>query len=108
MSRTEHTLSVDQAIELLASSRRRRLLRYLARETDDPVNREELVRWVRPEEGRQLNEMRIALAHHHLPKLADAGLIEYDHRSGVVRPTEGIEALQPLLTACERVEESWG
>lgn len=107
MPRTESTLAVDRAIELLASTRRRRLLRYLASNEDAPVNREELARLVHTDEDSQLNAVRTVLAHHHLPKLADAGMIEYDHRSGAVRPSDRLDELQPLLAACVDLEEAW-
>jgi hypothetical protein len=34
--------------------------------------------------------VRIGLHHRHLPKLAEAGLVEYDYEAGVVEPSPSI------------------
>ena len=83
----------DTRLELLANGRRRKVLYYLHDETDDGVEFEELVDWVVrweaqadrevPEDHRL--EVTIALHHNHLPKLDDAGALDYDRRSRFVR-----------------------
>lgn len=45
--------------------------------------------------------LRLKLYHQHLPKLEDAGLIEYDWRSGDVVLSEDPEQLQDVLDALE-------
>lgn len=42
--------------------------------------------------------VRVSLYHRHLPKLAAAGLIEFDSERRLVEPTTRLEQLQPTLT----------
>lgn len=101
MAHGEPEMSVDQAFDLVASVHRRQVLRYLLEEPDQPVYLEELITHI----DQKSDVSDTALAHQHLPKLDDAGVIEYDHRSGAVRPTETVEDLKPLL---DTVEEATG
>ena len=41
--------------------------------------------------------VRVSLYHRHLPKLASAGLIEFDPERRLVAPTTRLEQLQPTL-----------
>lgn len=49
---------------------------------------------------RDTESLRVELHHHHLPKLENAGLIEYDDRTETVRyyPNERIEKLHQFVT----------
>lgn len=93
-SRVE-SLSIDATLELLADRERRAVLGYLM---DDPrgtatvseladhlaeMRAEEAGDEADPEEAG--DEATTTLHHVHLPKLADAGVVEYDDRSGEVR-----------------------
>lgn len=98
--------TVDSLIELVTSTRRRRILRHLAVTTETVIEREDLAVALHLEEDVDLASMETVLGHQHLPKLDDAGVIEYDHRSGTVRPDEALEALIPLLDACADLRES--
>lgn len=104
MSRHESRLSVDTALEILASSRRRQLLHYLLDDADPPLERDVLVDQMAGETTTDPESLAAALAHHHLPRLADAGVIEYDHRSGGVRLDESADDLKPLLELCQEWE----
>lgn len=44
-----------------------------------------------------LTEVRLSLYHRHLPKLAAAGLIEFNPEKRLVAPTSSLEQLQPTL-----------
>lgn len=85
-------LTESERHRLLEVDRRRYALDALA-EYDDPVDLEELAEAVAARED-DLDEsepsvrsaMATALHHIHLPKLADAGVVEYDPRSNVVIP----------------------
>lgn len=85
---TEHPL--DRLYGVLTAERRRRLLFYLHRKDGDVASCTELVDYLVVDEAESVadldtDEVAISLYHTHLPKLADAGLIEYDERSRTVR-----------------------
>lgn len=48
--------------------------------------------------GEVLEEVEQTLHHLHLPKLAAAGVVEYDPDRGLVEPTEQFDQLQPSLS----------
>lgn len=82
--------SLDRLFKLLANERRRRILFYLDGKEGDVASIVELIDYVVVHEAESVDdltsdEVAIALYHKHLPKLADAGLIEYDARSRTVR-----------------------
>ncbi|WP_226480311.1 DUF7344 domain-containing protein [Natrinema amylolyticum] len=86
--------SIDASFEVLSDPHRRSLCRYVMRTETEVVTNEELVEYVverAPEtaadDGDSTDEHCVAteLRHVHLPKLDEAGLVEYDRRSGVVR-----------------------
>lgn len=108
MPATSSGLSVEDALGLLASSRRRRLLRYLLEETDDGDELDAIAAQLARDDPLDKPTIEATLVHLHLPKCADAGILEYDRRSGAVRLTEVADELKPLLDACEAWEEQGG
>lgn len=94
---------------LLESPRKRRLLAHLVDRPDVPISVDELVDAVadgeRSAPGPETHRRRVAIALHHvhLPKVADAGVIEYDPVAGTVR-YDGSEALEYLLAASEAID----
>lgn len=81
--------SVDCLLAVLADEQRRRVLRYF-QAADDPVaSRADLVdHLVEPESAPDAGvreRIRIQLHHCQLPRLADAGLLEYDSRTGHIQ-----------------------
>ena len=97
-------VSVNHLFRLLAAPGNRFVLTYLLR-VDDPAAFEELVAYVvgRAESpaGRSAAEfsgqVAARLVHSTLPKLEDAGLIEYDEESRTVASTPAIESVAPYL-----------
>jgi len=81
--RTEGKERVTAALESVSNGRRRRILSIL-RDADDPIDESTLARRLAvedpaadaSEEGTR--SVRVDLAHVHLPKLEDAGLVERD------------------------------
>lgn len=47
--------------------------------------------------GDPVQKLTVSLYHTHLPKLEEAGYVEYDPDSDVVRPTESIRQIEHLL-----------
>lgn len=99
---------IDSACSLLADSRRRVVL-YALR-GHETVAVDELVEAILRDEGTTATEQErervlASLYHKHLPKLADAGVIDYDFEDGTVAPAE-MERLEPLLGTVLRHETS--
>lgn len=95
----------DELFAVLADPHRRFTLQYL-RTVDPPLAVEELaselVAWEasRPparRSGRDREAIEIALVHHHLPKLADAGLVSFDVADRTVRLGDGPHELAAYL-----------
>lgn len=80
---------VGVAFEALSAETRRHLLYYLAEETDGEATPSELAdRLCSIDAGSgptNRESIRVELHHRHLPKLAEAGLIEYEGRGEPVR-----------------------
>jgi len=97
-------VSVNHLFRLLAAPGNRFVLTYLLR-VDDPAAFEELVAYVvdraQSPDDRSAAEfsgqVAARLVHSNLPKLEDAGLIEYDEDSRTVASTPAIESVAPYL-----------
>ncbi|PSP78114.1 hypothetical protein BRC81_08705 [Halobacteriales archaeon QS_1_68_20] len=94
-------LSLDAMLDILANQRRRDLLELLQDRPENTVLFEEATKHILTEKSRQIGQqpnqdgVQVELQHHHLTKLADAGVIEYDIRSQTIRyrPDEQLEDL---------------
>jgi len=80
--------STDTAYEALADPLRRETLCLLDRKDDQTITRETLVDSLATLYDPTREQIELGLNHTHLPKLAAAGFIEYDDRSGVIRYRE--------------------
>ena len=94
--------------EVLAVRRRRIVLSVLA-ERELPIDIGTLGQAVAEHErpapnDRAVHHVRMSLHHAHLPKLADAGLVEYDWERGVVE--EAVDELDSLLGSVDAVAQS--
>lgn len=122
---TDGEPTLDRIFDLLGSRRRRYVLYYLNETDADVVTlddvAERVVAWEREWAGdddadrdTHLEYVRTALHHNHLPRLADAGLVDYDPRSRTVRrwdepsleewakdEADELPYLRELLTASE-------
>jgi len=91
------TLSVSKQCELLASRRRRVILRYLTARPSELVNIDELADFLLTHgEGSERQNIMHSLHHVHVPKLADAGVITY-HREQHQLTYQGGRKLEELL-----------
>lgn len=90
---------LDVMLRTLADNRRRYVLYYLEDVDKTAVEltevTEQLVRWEREWDGttdlsqsKHREHMQVDLHHHHLPRLAEANLVEYDPRSEMLRQWE--------------------
>lgn len=88
----EDSDSLDRQLQALAGSRRRSVLSLL-RDHDDPIDEETVARHlIANDRGEALSavsedevhELLVTLQHRDLPRLAEAGLIQYDRDQGTV------------------------
>lgn len=88
----------DVFIELVADEHRRRVIQYVRHESGGESTIDEVAdELCRTEDGQtDRNELLIRLHHTHLPKLADTGILEYNHQSGAIR-YRGDERLEHVL-----------
>ncbi len=88
---TARTPSLDLVFDILADQRRRYALYYLYGSSDGVATVDEIADHVvsLEEYGDSVDDHRLhvvtSLQHMHLPKLEDAGVLEYDPRSETVR-----------------------
>ncbi|MGM0604955.1 MAG: DUF7344 domain-containing protein [Halobacteriota archaeon] len=102
MSDQEYSaLSRDTVFDLLSNSRRRFVLHYLKRE-DGPVSLSDLAAQIASVENdipvedltsQQRKRTYVSLYQTHIPKLEDAGAIEYDSESGLVILADGADEI---------------
>lgn len=92
--------SIDALLSLLADWRRRAILRRLST-GEDETTLDALVAALSADgpDGPDGAALRTELHHHHLPRLEDAGVVEYDPSTGTVsyRPDERVESLLDAL-----------
>lgn len=89
------TENLDTVFDLFCNSRRRYLLDYLFTVDGDVVEFEDTVNAVYKYETAGMEtgdhssreDVRITLHHNHLPRLANAGILDYDRRHGTIRFT---------------------
>ncbi|QLH81668.1 DUF7344 domain-containing protein [Halosimplex pelagicum] len=93
--------TTEELLTAAADPQRRELLRHL-RETDgEVISVPELTAAVaNGDDADEREQLRVALQHVHLPKLADAGVLTFDARSSTVRDT-GDERVAALLEFVE-------
>jgi hypothetical protein len=103
--------SLDELLGVLADERRRCLLAYLfdrdaTAASFEAVTDGVLAELERRQRRRPEREVLAAdLRHRHLPRLADAGVLEYDSRSRTVR-VYGHERLERLYERIRPLEET--
>lgn len=87
--------SVDDCLDAMADSQRRRLLAAVAHGEEVAVG--ELADHVADRASADRRAVRVSLVNVHLPKLADLGLVAYDRDAGSVSPGVHFEAVVPFL-----------
>ncbi|WP_435335636.1 DUF7344 domain-containing protein [Haloarchaeobius sp. TZWWS8] len=106
----------EELFEVLSNQRRRQALYYLLQRRDGGTTKRELSRQLAAWETQQSPEMvsseerkRVYIALHqtHLPKLEDAGLVEYDSSTGAIELTDACDDLDGLFDTAEEQPVSW-
>lgn len=102
---SDEELSKDVIFELLKNRRRREVLAYLV-ETDDTVTLGELAEQIAAWENEttvnalssdQRKRVYVALYQTHLPKMDDAGIVEYDQDRGLITLSDNADLLMTYL-----------
>jgi len=105
-------LPLDVTFEVLKNRRRRLVLEYL-RDTEETVTIGELAEHIAAIENditvKQLNAQQrkrvyVGLYQCHLPKMDDAGVVEFDQNRGRIEPGDNVEGLYDYLDVGEDVE----
>jgi DNA-binding transcriptional ArsR family regulator len=113
-SNGDTALSLDELFDILRNARRRHVVELLDeyggeaefRELTDAVARRETGAPVSYEERKRVY---VSLRQSHLPRLADAGVVEYDRDRGTVRATPRFDTVvRPLEAVTERFETQVG
>lgn len=98
MTQTNHSVSLDTTFNVLGHSYRRCILLALSAHT--PRTEDEFTAATLSADNAGETErkrLNIALFHSHLPKLADAGYIEWDSETGMIRRGPNFETVAPFL-----------
>ena len=112
----EEGLSPDDVFHLLQTTRRRDTMRYL-HDHDSPVRMRDLAEQVAAWENdttveglssTQRQRVYIPLYQTHLPKLDEAGVIEYEQSRGVVEATELADVLYAYIDGIDPVADGSG
>lgn len=114
--RTGTEMPRDQIFEVLSNERRRYVLHYLKQQDGNRVELRELVdqvaAWENDTSVDHLDSadrkcVYTALRQSHLPKLDDAGIVEYDNLRGEVVLTDAAREVQQYLEYVPRADVSW-
>lgn len=88
---------LDEIMMVLADEHRRELLAALMEEDPQPVQIPEGVQL----EGEKLEDIQIELCHNHLPRLEDAGFVEWNQEQHVVMKGPAFDQIAPVLKLFE-------
>lgn len=109
------SLSSDTVFEVLSNRRRRYAVHYLL-QRDDVVEfrrlTEQITAWendipVTAVNHDQRKRVYTALRQTHLPRMADAGIIEYNRQRGLVQPTDAIREFEIYLDIVAKKNIPW-
>jgi len=111
----DERLSKDVIFELLKNRRRREVLAYLL-EADETVTlgelAEQIAAWENDTSVNALNSdqrkrVYVALYQTHLPKMDDAGIVEYDQDRGLISLADNADLLMMYLDTDSHRQDRW-
>ena len=109
-------ISEDDLFDVLANQRRRFAVHLLKREPDDAVEigemAEQIAAWENGIDTAEITSSErkrvyTALQQSHLPKMDDAGVVEFNKARGVVEPTPALTDVDVYLDVVEGREIPW-
>lgn len=108
-------LQAEEVFELLSNPRRRFIIAYL-RETADPVDIKHLAREIASLENgvpiddltdSQEKRVHVSLYQTHVPKLSEAGVLEYEQERGLVTRSDGIRDVERYVPGAKGSALPW-
>ena len=93
---SDTSLALDTLLSIMADKYRRRLLLALLEHNPQDDENTQLPADVSLKDA-ELEELQIHMTHKHLPKLAEAGVIEWDQEANVVKKGPAFTEIRPLL-----------
>ena len=114
-SKADEGLSKDVIFELLKNRRRREVLAYLL-EAEETVTlgelAEQIAAWendtdVNALSSDQRKRVYVALYQTHLPKMDDAGIVEYDQDRGLISLADNADLLMMYLDTDNHKQDRW-
>ncbi|MFC7168642.1 DUF7344 domain-containing protein [Halobium salinum] len=115
--RSLDTISQDEVFDVLSNERRRYLLYYLKQSDDEVVElsdiSSQLAAWEQETTPEYIDyadrkNVHTALYQFHLPKMAEAGFLDYDKRSGRIELTDHARNLDVYLETVSGRDVPWG
>ena len=97
---------IDNVLKCLAHPRRRAVVVFVDEVDDDTIPVNELSKRIAAstECGVDKTTLRVSLHHVHLPKLEDAGVLEYDAKSETIGCREPPPVVADLIEVCTAYE----
>ncbi len=109
-------VSEDELFDVLANQRRRFAVHLLKREADDSIAigdmAEQIAAWENGIDraeitGNERKRVYTALQQSHLPKMDDAGVLEFNKDRGIVEPTPALTDIDVYMDVVEGKEIPW-
>ena len=109
-------ITEDELFDVLANQRRRFAVHLLKREEDDTIAigemAEQIAAWENDIDaaeitGNERKRVYTALQQSHLPKMDEAGVVNFNKNRGLVEPTQALEDVDVYLDVVEGREIPW-
>jgi len=109
-------VSEDELFDVLANQRRRFAVHLLKREEDDSIAigdmAEQIAAWengidTKEITGNERKRVYTALQQSHLPKMDDAGVVDFNKDRGLVEPTPALQNVDLYMDVVEGKEIPW-
>lgn len=102
----------ESKIFVLLAERRRRLIIEILQESTTPITIAELAKRIGKREyenptSEANQSIYLTLYHNHLPRLAEADVVEYNQKKGTVHPGINFDTLFRMIERAEEMDLSW-
>jgi len=103
-------MELDESLNLMSNENVRNIS-YILRETDEnQISKQELTEEMLERgaiEEETIENFEISMHHNYLPRLEEAGLIDYNDRESTVEYNGAPDQIEELLDAVKKLEESY-